>query len=331
MQANWISVLSTAALAACAVMSVAAPAHAAPGGYQTAVQDDSPYVYYRFGESPITDGLTTADLSTNARTGEYNGTPTGGVAGVGTGSDTAATFSSAATGINTQYVRSSLNSFGGSMGASSYEFVFKWTTSAAKTRQSLFGVFSQGNLTTNSNGVSTVDVTLNSFGNDALGDKPDATRLYIKGTDDDQAGAHFVNAALYDGNYHHVVFTYDNTQAGVGAFKAYVDGIPQTLVLDNLTPNPADADNDPDGFSNFNVPAVFAARNVRNTTAVDGAGVQRVANVTLDEAALYTTVLSPEDVALHATAAGFTVPEPGALTLAGVVGLGLLGRRRRRA
>src|SRR5687768_12873952 len=68
-----VSVLSSAALAACAVMSAANPALAAPAAYQTAVTTgSSPYVYYRFGETGMTDGASATDTSGNTRTGEYN-------------------------------------------------------------------------------------------------------------------------------------------------------------------------------------------------------------------------------------------------------------------
>jgi uncharacterized protein (TIGR03382 family) len=53
------------------------------------------------------------------------------------------------------------------------------------------------------------------------------------------------------------------------------------------------------------------------------------ANVTLDEGALYTSVLTPQQVAANFAATG--IPEPGTLTLAAMAGLGLLRRRRRRA
>jgi hypothetical protein len=324
-----ISVLSSAALAACAVMSAANPAQAAPAAYQTAVTGNSPYVYYRFGETGIADGTAAADSSANTRNGEYNGAPTAGVAGTGLASDNAVQFSGTGTAATAQYMASPVQGFGNSLGTSSFEFVYKTNPGFSSTTiQSLFGVFSPSATPLDA------EVTLNSRGNDALGALANTTRLYIKGQDGDGAGVHFTNATLYDGNYHHLVFTFDSSNplvTGVDAFSAYVDGIKQTLTFTSVAATATDGDTDPDTFGkNFDFLPTFAGRNVRGT-AVDANGLQRLANVTFDEAALYGSVLTEQQIVTHAEAAGFVVPEPGSLALAGFAGLGLLARRRRRA
>jgi hypothetical protein len=135
---------------------------------------------------------------------------------------------------------------------------------------------------------------------------------------------HFTNPALYDGNYHHLVFTFDASQAGADAFAAYVDGVAQPLTLQQVGTGVVDGDTDPDTFIDFQYDPTFAARNVRG--ALGATAVQRLANVTIDEAALYATTLTAEQVAAHATASA--VPEPSALALAGVAAMGLLRRRR---
>ena len=308
-----------------AALSVPTISMAAPVTYQAAVTGNLPYVYYRQQETNIADGTTAADLSGNSRAGEYNGAPIGGVAGAGVLSDTAVQYSGTGTAAAAQYLSSpSARSFGNLVGTSSYEFLYKTNTGFSSTaQQSLFGVFSPSATPLD------VEVTLNSRGNDALGALANTTRLYIKGQDGDGAGVHFTNAALYDGNYHHLVFTFDASQTGVNGFRAYVDGIAQTLTFTSVATTATDGDTDPDTFAkDFDFIPTFAGRNVRGT-AVDGNGLQRLANVTLDEAALYGTVLSPAQVAANATAAGFIVPEPTSLAALGIAAVA--GIRRRRA
>ena len=327
------SVLSSAALAACVVMSVATPAQAAPVTYQVAVSADAPYVYYRQGEAT---GPTAFDSSGNSRNGIYNGTPTFSQPGLGLASDTAVGYDGSAN----EALTANINSFGSQIGRSSYEFIFKVNPGFnTASIQSLFGVYSKAA------NLPDVNIDLNSRGNDSGGLQANTTRIFVRGNNADANGGasvagHFVNAALYDGNFHHLVFTYDNAtvdpdtdgagaDTGSGGFRAYVDGIEQTVIFTQVNGTIA-----PAGFSDLDADAVFAGRNVRQNpiTAID-----REANVTFDELSLYGSslptggVLTPEQVALHATAAGFVVPEPGSLTLAGIAGLGLLARRRRQA
>lgn len=309
-------VLSSAAVAACAVLSAATPAQAAPVSFESAVTTGStPYVYYRFNDSAGPAAVATVGAS-----GTYNGTPSFGQTGVGLATDGAVSFD----GTNNEYLGASINGFGSLMATSSYEFVFKANPYAATTQQSLFGVF------TGASNLPDVEVTLNSNGNDAgaANNVPGNTRLFVRGNNADANGgasiaAHFTNHSLYDGNFHHLVFTYDDAQTGVAAFAAYVDGVRQTLTFTQVNGSV-----EPAGFGNFDVTAAFAARNVRGTGSDP---ISREANVTLDEVALYGSVLSPGEVEAHAGAAGFVVPEPGSAALAAVAGLGLLGRRRRQA
>jgi MYXO-CTERM domain-containing protein len=287
-------------------------AQAAPAGYQTAVLANNPYLFYRQNE---TTGTTAADASGNAHPGAYTGAPTLGAPGAGgAASDAAASYDAA----NNRYLSADINSFGSLVGTSTYEFVFKVNPGAAQTRQSLFGVY------TASANLPDVNIDLNSFGNDALGDRPGSTRLFVRGNNADANGGasiagHFTNTTLYDGNYHHLVMTYNDAATGVDAFAAYVDGVAQTMTFTQVN-----GTIEPAGFSDFDLPAAFAARNVRGSGA-DPIG--REANVTLDEVALYGSVLSPAQVAANSAASG--VPEPTALTLLGVTALTLTRRRTR--
>ncbi|MGB7158523.1 MAG: trypsin-like serine protease [Tepidisphaeraceae bacterium] len=295
----------------------AAAAQAAPVAYQTAVTANSPYAYYRLSDT------SSPAVATVGANGTYTGTPTFSQAGTGLASDDAVSFDGVSTGNDA--LAANINTFGSQMAQSSYEFVFKVNAGFSSTTiQSLFGVFSKAA------NLPDVNIDLNSRGNDALGALANTTRLFVRGNNADANGgasiaAHFTNASLYDGNYHHLVFTYDDAQTGVAAFQAYVDGVAQTMTFTQVNGSV-----EPAGFSDLDADGVFAGRNVRQNPLTT---VDREANVTIDEAVLYgNDVLSLSEVQAHATAAGFVVvPEPGSLALAGIAGLGLLARRRKQA
>ena len=307
-----------ACVAATVLVGFAVPASslAAPTPFEAAVNADAPYVHYRLNEQSVATGTVADYRSANNRDGTYFGSAPS-TAGAGPGTDNAVSFTGG-TGTTGPYLTSNaLRPFGTALGNSSYEFVFKTNPGfATNSIQSLFGVFNVGSTTG-------VNVDLNTGGNDAVGVVANSTRLYVRGDDGDGVGVSFINPDLYDGNYHHLLFTFDGSRLGVDAFAAYVDGVPQTLTLAQVNSGNMDADGDPDNFSAFAFDPAIAARNVRGNP---GAGeVGRLANVTLDEVALYGSTLSPARAAAHAAA----VPEPASFGARGVAAAGLLFRRRR--
>lgn len=304
----------------------AAPAHAAPASYATAVLVNDPYVYHRFNETPLSNDTGAIDASLNGRSGVYKAGGGGALtstSGDGAGSDAAVSLPGTGDGANGAYFGNpNVRGFGSRVGTSSYEFVFK-TNPGFNTGsiQSLFGVFNPSTLGSHTD----VNIDLNTRGNDSGGLLAYSTRLYIRAADGDAPGVHFVNPTLYDGNFHHLVFTFDQNLAGAAAYRAYVDGEEQPLTFAVVNRTTQDTNDDPDGFLDWRYDPAWGARNVRG--ALGSTSVNRLANVTIDEAALYAHVLDPAQVGLHAAAA-IAVPEPGALALLALAGVGLMRRRR---
>jgi hypothetical protein len=322
----WYPRHSLARLSALAGVALAGGAQAAPVAFQAAVLGDAPYVYYRLGDAGSGGSLTNQpadDVSVGNNDGIYRGNPVPGAAGFGAGGDDAVSFpGTSLAGLD--YLRTTNNrAFGGMVGRSSYELLFRANTAGPTEYQAIFGVFNAADNTTSpartGNGAVAIEFNSNATGNAHAG----TSRFYVRDEDGIALGGVIDNGNLLDGNYHHLLFTYDNTDAGQQYVKAYVDGLAVSVAL---TPQGGGSlTNVPDNLLDFTVDPTFGARNVRGTVGLE-------ANVTIDEAALYgNRVLSAADAAAHAAAAGFVVPEPGAVTLlgAGVVGLQRLRRRRR--
>jgi hypothetical protein len=290
---------SLLALSAVIAASFSTTALAASPAFQTDVLANSPYLYYRLGE---TTGTTAADTSTNGRNGSYVGSPTLGVPGPA-GGDTAVGFSGASQYVTTDQA----SSFGSALGNASWEFVF--STTNLTTQTALGGSANTGSVT---NWEATLN--RNSAGSATLA--PNSIRFFLRDDNNLSIAAAFTNTTAFDGNYHDVVFTYDKTGAAANTrLLAYVDGIQQTLSF-NASGTPA-------AFSNFAFNNSFGARQNRATPDL-------FFNGNLDEVALYTSTLSAADVLLHAQAVtGAPVPEPASLAALSLGAIALLARRRR--
>jgi hypothetical protein len=285
-------------LAASSVIPVAT--FAAPTAYETAVLANNPYVFYRLGEA---SGTTVTDSSGNNRDGTYVGSPTLGGTGGGPGSDSAASFSGSAQNVSS----SALAGFGPLLGNSSFEFVFSTTTTASQ--MGLGGVLNTGSVTA-------WEITLNRTpgGQTAA----NGVRIFLRDDSANAIGAGFTNAVAFDGNFHHLVFTYDMTGVdNASRLRAFLDGQEQTLFFASAGGNSTPGSGT---LSSFNFDTAFGGRQNRATTDL-------FLNGSLDEVALYVTALSPTDITAHYLA---LIPEPTTWALAGLgLGLFLLARRQR--
>ena len=318
-----VTVLSLSAVGACAAF-VTPVAQAAPAAYQAEVNNNNPYVYYRLQETGTLTDVNAPDSSANNRAaGIYRGDATGGQAGAGLASDTAVRFPGT-TDTGLDYLRTTDTlAFGNQVFQSSYELIFKSNTVNPTGYQSVFGVFNAAvtddpitpeNETRTQNGAVAIELNSNGTGNAAAG----TSRFYIRDEDGIALGGVISNGNLLDGQYHHVVFTYDVIGGADNYMKAYVDGV--AVPVAHVYQGGGNSTNVPDNLPHS--PATpCSARNLRGV-------VGNEADVTIDEAALYgNTVLTAAQVAENFAVSG--IPEPGSLALAGIAGLGLLARRRR--
>lgn len=296
----------TLPLVALALCLLPAAAFAAPPAFQSAVTANSPYLYYRLGES---SGTTAADSSGNSRDGTYLNSPTLGVPGALSG-DTAATFSA-----SSQQAVTTANAagFGSLMGNASWEFLFKTTDTA--TQMALGGSENTGSVTG-------WEATLNRNAAGSATVAPDSIRFFLRDNNNQNIAAAFTSTTAFDGNYHDLVFTYDKSGTSAATrFLAYVDGVQQTLTFSGT------------GSSGSGTPATFSDLAFNNTFAArqNRAATDFYLNGTLDEVALYTSTLSAADVAAHAAtlAAAAPIPEPASLSLLALGAAALVSRRRR--
>jgi hypothetical protein len=203
---------------------------------------------------------------------------------------------------------SSAKGFGTYVGTSSMEFVFKVNAGfPANALQSLFGTVDTG-------AHEMAVLQLNSGVGSAI--TTNGVRLFLRDDASRNVEATFVSSTLFDGNYHHLLMTYNlGTNVSV-----YIDGVAVSGV--NVTSsNAANVFVGAGSADVFDFDPVFGAENLRGT-------INNRSVITIDEAALYASVLSAADAANHAAA---LVPEPATLGIMTLAGGAMLLRRRKAA
>lgn len=240
---------------------------AAPATYAGNVLADSPAAYWKLDE---TSG-TFADATGNGHSATATGTVTTGV------TPTAVAQGNAISVVGTgNLVADTLGSFGTAIGAgSSFEFLIKTTTTSATC------VLGTLNTAPDSMGV---QLKLNVSESDAT--SAGKTSLWIRSTGGGTRQFSITNSTIYSGAWTHVVFTFTAT----GSIAAYVNGTSQTTT--DRTAFGAASDT-----GNFQWPLTIGARNNRNTHDLRMTG-------SLDEVAVYPSVLSSTRVAAHYAALG---------------------------
>ena len=273
------------------------PAFAANPTYQAAVLANNPYFYYELGEAP---GTTVAyDASVNDFTAAYvngpnalAGGPTLGVPGdnAGGSSDTAATFNAA--GLTYVLLPQAAEAFGTLSVQSSYEFVYKTTD-----KTDAISLSSEEN----SGSSEAVTIVINQNSPQSPTISANNIRFFVRTlTAGNSVTISISNNVVTDGNYHHLVLTYNGTNTGNNTVSSgtlhwttnltsaiYLDGVLQTngfeIQYGGVQP--------PQGYGPFGVPIVIGTETAHSATALAD-----YFNGTIDEVAYYTNVLSGAQV-----------------------------------
>jgi hypothetical protein len=264
--------LKIAAVGCAGVLLVLSAGRAAAPGYESAVNREGIWAYYRFGEKPGTKEA--ADASGKSHAASYVGDPKLGVEGMaGDSSDTAVQFNGSSQCLQ---AGDAWPGFGPALKNSSYEFVLK--TDDTEHLGWLVGMYNGG------------DSTFARVGVNAAGGAYLEKRVSFNLRDKSGTSVEYIYhlPELFDGKYHHLVFTYDHAAAAKERVKAYIDGVAATLLN-------AGADDDVKDFSEFQFPPMIGAANARGTASDFFSG-------TIDEAAFFTKTLTADEVLAHCRA-----------------------------
>jgi regulation of enolase protein 1 (concanavalin A-like superfamily) len=247
---------------------------AVAGDYSSLVLADQPFAYYRFDDVSSNDGDPAADA-----TGVYPGTYVGKPSLV---SDAPVKIGGTSleilVGEVESYVTAPLTPFGSLLGEGvSFEFWIK--TTDTRTRKRIFGTFNNG---------SNTSVTIASNAGPAYEEIVGSTQIFMRRQGGGDFSAAFDQSAvnIYDGNWHHVVWTAEAMASpGADPYTVYLDGIlvPLTYGATWTTAEFADFDN-----------PFYIAQSGRETP-FGGAAIEG----RLDEFAVYDSVLPEESIVAH--------------------------------
>ncbi|WP_308220360.1 RCC1 domain-containing protein [Pimelobacter simplex] len=223
--------------------------------YASTVDADGPLGYWRLGDSGGPGSTMTARTGPN---GTYQGNVVLGTPGI-IADNSAVTESTTAAGASIP----TLNGFANGTGASSDFTVEAWQKSTDTTQQER--TFSWGTATAWGEVGRTV------------GGRP---FIYLNGGSSGGIASVSTNVSIADGQWHHVVFTYDGSGTTAG-MAIWIDGVKQAVTVLSDTLNGG----------------VFANASTTGTAARGGPGS------VLDELAIYAKVLSPARIKAHRDAA----------------------------
>jgi hypothetical protein len=231
--------------------------------YAAAVADDSPLYWWRMSEG---SGASTLADEISAVSATVAGATTGTTGAVGSGVSY--------DGSNDYTSHTTLGSFGGSsLPSSSVEFWIKTTTTAQTT---VLG-------TVNTGTDFFMEIRLNTNAADSLA--VGRHRVDIRGKSGTGRLQREVTFDIFDGNWHHVVWTFNLPTSGSPSAACYIDGVSRSVGGPGVTTFSA-------GTDNFGFPWTVGARNLRGV-------IDRFAAIELDELALYGTQLSGARVLAH--------------------------------
>jgi regulation of enolase protein 1 (concanavalin A-like superfamily) len=244
------------------------------GSYSSTILSDKPFAYYRFEDASSNDKDTAADT-----TGSHNGTYVGKPVLI---SDAPGTIGGTCLEIpstdSSSYVTASLGTLGSALGEGvSFEFWIK--TMDARVNMRVFGAFNTG---------SNTSVSVASNSGPTFQKTVGSTQVFMRKQGGGDYGAAFDQSVknIYDGHWHHVVWTAEQMASpGPDPFKVYIDGVSIPLTYGAKSTSA--------GFADFENP--FYIANAGRATPFPNATIAGQ----LDEFAVYSLVLTQEQIFKH--------------------------------
>jgi hypothetical protein len=299
----------------------------AQAGYMSAVLSDSPVAYWTFDDGNLGDlvkGLVVKDSVGLGPNGDHPGTYlsttantdgpqlVSGATGIG---GTAVHVVRAATSDGEYMSFDTLGSVGSNIDNNgvTFEFFFR-NLQTDTTLNSHFGVFNN-----RPGGAVKTQLDFRTFAGNVANN---GTQVFVRDdTPSTQQWAFDTSVKnINDGQWHHIAWVVHPGVPAVDGMSVYVDGVPMPLVNTDSRFPPQAMSN----FSDFDKAFTVGVERIQS-----GALSGYATNAMYDEFAVYSSALTQAQVMAHLSA----VPEPmsvSMMSIGGLLGLVLLGRRRRR-